>query len=375
MHANENKNKANHFLKDIDTIIFDMDGVITSEENYWNAAALTVYETFTSKLYYGQSQLKIDPSAEEIKKIRKKVFYKDKIISLIKNKGINTNWDLAFIIICIVLILNKVKETDFKNFKTTEKQLELNFYKVYKYIKKLDLKGFQIIEHVGETLSKLTGKDKLYYNRDSKFWLQYQHMFQEWYLGGNQYKLIYGVPAKQEGKPGLIHYEEPLIPLEQIRQVLKTLKQAKIRLGVATGRPYAEIEPQLKKWDLKKYFDINSVITYDDVVKAKKDMHNNPSHHNNADINIAKPHPYIFLKAIYGKAYKDMELIKGNYNKDTIKSVAIVGDSGADIIPAKKINCMFIAVLTGLSGMKSKKYFKQTGADIILKDIRELIIH
>ena len=40
-----------------DTVIFDMDGVITSEEMYWNAAALTVYEYINSSDYFGKSTI------------------------------------------------------------------------------------------------------------------------------------------------------------------------------------------------------------------------------------------------------------------------------------------------------------------------------
>ena len=36
--------KLAKFLDKYDTVIFDMDGVITSEQNYWNCAALTVWE-------------------------------------------------------------------------------------------------------------------------------------------------------------------------------------------------------------------------------------------------------------------------------------------------------------------------------------------
>ena len=38
-----------------DKIIFDMDGVVTSEYIYWDAAALTVYELLYSHKFYGLS--------------------------------------------------------------------------------------------------------------------------------------------------------------------------------------------------------------------------------------------------------------------------------------------------------------------------------
>lgn len=48
-----------------DKLIFDMDGVITSEYIYWDTAALTVYELVYSWKYYGRQE--IDPGNGVIK--------------------------------------------------------------------------------------------------------------------------------------------------------------------------------------------------------------------------------------------------------------------------------------------------------------------
>ena len=81
-----------HFLDKYDTVIFDMDGVITSEQNYWNCAALTVWE-------YMHRNRGIDIDAaqcmEQLSEIRKKVFCDDKIITELKARGVNSNWDLG----------------------------------------------------------------------------------------------------------------------------------------------------------------------------------------------------------------------------------------------------------------------------------------
>ena len=71
--------KLKSFLNKYDTIIFDMDGVITSEQNYWNAAALTVWETLADK-----SHAKIDTEycMRHLKEIRGEVFCGDELISI-----------------------------------------------------------------------------------------------------------------------------------------------------------------------------------------------------------------------------------------------------------------------------------------------------
>ena len=59
--------KLAKFLDKYDTVIFDMDGVITSEQNYWNCAALTVWEylnTTAVKKLMPQSVCKIFQKSE-----------------------------------------------------------------------------------------------------------------------------------------------------------------------------------------------------------------------------------------------------------------------------------------------------------------------
>ena len=63
-----------------DTVIFDMDGVITSEEMYWNAAALTVYEYINSSDYFGKSRIIPKESEKDVSDIRNTVFFGDKLI-------------------------------------------------------------------------------------------------------------------------------------------------------------------------------------------------------------------------------------------------------------------------------------------------------
>ena len=56
--------KLAKFLDKYDTVIFDMDGVITSEQNYWNCAALTVWEYLNYKKLMPQSVCKIFQKSE-----------------------------------------------------------------------------------------------------------------------------------------------------------------------------------------------------------------------------------------------------------------------------------------------------------------------
>ncbi len=354
------------FLEGIDLLILDMDGVITSEEYYWNSAALTVYEMLTSDKYFGINEFNADITNDELMKIRDKVFLNDAIIALLKNIGINTNWDLAFVTLGAILIKNKIKSIKFesRNFISLP-----DFVEVFEYFQNLDLDAVSLYSHISEELSKLTDESLEYFARHGEFWNRCQQIFQEWYLGDELFVEVYGHNPHQIGKKGLIYDEEPLIPLGELKEILSTLTSAGINLGIGTGRAYYEIHTPLKKWDLEKYFNADAYITYSDVVNAEGLL--SGLGHN---LGLGKPHPFMFLKAVYGKDYSTQKLIDGIFNKDLLENVLIVGDAGSDIMAAKAIPCKFAAVLTGITGKGAKPYFEDMGADYILDSIREFIV-
>lgn len=367
----QNKKPA-PFLQGIDRIIFDMDGVITSEQNYWNAAALTVYEMLNSCKYFGSRSIKTDLSSLEIKEIRDTIFINDKLIVLLKDRGVNSNWDLAYVVLCISFIINKVWSSEFgvwrKNFLNLSESTT-HYRDVYQYISRLDIQGYEIYTFIEQKLSEITGQDKEYFKRNGELWNKCQQVFQEWYLGDTAYLKTYGHAPQQPGKPGLMYSEQPIIPLSELREIIEVLYFAGIKLGIGTGRPFVEIDQPLISWDIKQYFHSDSYITYTEVIKAEQALDCRYK-----KTNLAKPHPYVFLKAIYGKEYSDMALLQGDYDKNLIDRTLIVGDAGSDIMAAKAINCKFAAVLTGAAGHKARGYFEKMGAHYILNSIRELII-
>ncbi|WHH61407.1 HAD hydrolase-like protein [Petroclostridium sp. X23] len=365
------------FLEGIDRIIFDMDGVITSEQNYWNAAALTVHEMQNGKEYFGNQDIETSLSSQQIKDIRTTVFVNDQLISLLKDRGVNTNWDLAYVVLCISgIVLMDNGQWTMDNKGPVEKQdssCEIyadHFNNVYQYLIDNPITGYEIYDFIEHKLCELTGKEKRYFRRQGELWNICQQVFQEWYLGDEVFNETYGQAPKASGKPGLVFSEQPILPLDELKDIIETLYSAGIILGVGTGRPFVEIDHPLISWDIKKYFDEQSYVTYREVMDAEQKLEGIY-----AGTSLAKPHPYVFLKAIYGRNYSDMALVQGDYDKRMIKSTLIIGDAGSDIMAAKAMNCKFAAVLTGVSGEKARNYFKEMGADYILNNIRELIVN
>ncbi len=305
-------------------IIFDMDGVITTEQAYWTTAALTVH----SMLNPGFNTT----DEEEIKRIRKDVFWDDATISLCKNMGINSNWDLGFVVyVCTQLC----STTDFKV--------------VYDYIKSLNLTALDLYKFLEEKG----------YPRNEGLWLEMQDYFQQWYLGDEGYEHLNGSKPCVTGRSGFMTNEMPMFSPEQLKPLLKSLKDSGATLGIATGRVNYEVVPAMKRWGIYEYFDENSISTYDYVESAQA----------LTDVTIAKPHPYCFLKAVLGTDYPDEKIIAGDYDKSLVKTALAVGDAGADILSAHAGGMLFAAVLTGVSGEAAREYFVKQNADYIFKDV------
>ncbi len=310
------------FLDKYDTVIFDMDGVITSEENYWNCAALTVREHLTGER----------PCADAAE-VRKEVFLNDTLIALLKGKGVNSNWDLGYVTVLISIIKGSDDPDTIYDFAKTLSDNILDSYEPLAYAASLKL-----------------GCDVGYTARNGALWNELQQSFQEWFLGSGT------------DKKGLIYSEKPLIPQDVLTRMLSELSKAK-RLCIGTGRPADEIFTPLDRWGVTDFFASDGRCNYDHVKVAEE----------RTAMTLTKPHPYMFLKALYGTDYDDEKIINGDYDRSKISRTLIVGDAGADILAAKAMGADFCAVLTGVNGEKARGYFREHGAEYIINSAADLI--
>lgn len=336
----------NSILNKYDTVIFDMDGVITNEGSYWDAAALTVNEYLHSSRYFGNESIDCDECMKNLAKLRADIFCNNKAIMHMKEIGVNSNWDLTYVTICIALIL----DTD-------------NYEKIYEYAQNIKGSILDSYDDIAHLAAEKIGKDFEYVKRSGKFWDEIHDCFQEWFLGDKAFFEDYGRMPHQVGKKGILGNEAPIVPLEDLHALLSGLKE-KHRICIATGRNHMEMCFPLRDWDAIKYIDSNGMCSYDEVVKAQKKLNNNT---------LTKPHPYMFLKALYGLDYPDEKIVNGDYNKEKIKRTLIVGDAGADILAANAMGADFCGVLTGAHGEGVKPYFKELNATYIFNDVRGLL--
>jgi len=309
-------------------ILFDMDGVITSEYRYWDCAAFTIYRAVTKK-----------DGTKNPKEVFDTVFFGKKTLDLLKKAGVNSNWDLTYVIVSVAKIL----KTD-------------DFEKVYKYLKELGLNAIELYRHLE--------KDNPVGTRSGEGYEKLKDIFQYYYWGDAMYEKMWGKCAELSGWDGFYTAEEPVIALDKIRATLKALNESGITLGIGTGRVYDEAVTVLRHWDILKYFDETRVITYTDVQKGEKVS---------GGVALTKPHPYMFLKGMAGCTTSDTDILSGNFDKEMLSKTLVVGDAGADILSAKAGGMDFAAVLTGVAGKAHREFFEKSGADYILDDMSFLI--
>lgn len=343
--------KCASFLDKYEYIIFDMDGVITSEENYWDIAALTVYELLNASHYYGTEKFDPHDALRRVKEIRKEVFLEDKIIKLVKERGVNSNWDLGYIVFAYIL---SGKCTDYAD--------------VYRYISESSLMAFDLYSECAMLLSEKLKLPVIDCSRNETIWNMCRDTFQEWYFGSDEYEIFYNVKARCQSKESMEMREVPVIELDKVLSTLSTLKESGKKLMIATGRSDRDVSNPMRLWDIRKFFEPDAIATYTHIEKAEEAFRSKGE-----KVLLTKPEPYIFLKALYKTDYSDEKILNGDYDKALLSKALVVGDAGSDILAAQKMGSDFLAVLTGVSGEKARAYFEKENAKFIVPDISHMI--
>lgn len=173
-------------------------------------------------------------------------------------------------------------------------------------------------------------------------------IFQEIYLGKEIFPVHEKKPLKYWTKKGLIRNENLIFK----KDFLEKLKNSKIKLGIATGRPRFEAEYSLKEFGVLHYFD--AMTTLCEVREEEKKQGQS----------LRKPHPFSLVETA---------------NKISKKGRFIyIGDLPDDILAANhakaKIDmtsCGFLKLAEDKTGMQ-KQMAKQK-ADFVIQTPSELL--
>ncbi len=369
----------------IKTILFDVDGVLLSEEHYFDASALTVWELLISNNYLALApdQFKTDYNDAEIRKIREHVFENDQVLKFMKSRGLNANWDMIYLSFShqLIHLMSQIKETELEiinkwcqapiNYETLREMGQvLNNYQVETDFR-LFLDDFARSEATKQELFSylnVLAKEKLGVEtsifKKGELWSICEHVSQEWYVGDENVFESTGRPSVQTGKKGFLANETTLAPKEEISELFHFLVSSGFTIGIGTGRPELETMQPFQHLDLLQYFEQNRIVTADDVLKAEQKLSERKS--------LSKPHPFTYIMGLKGKETSIWDCLKTPLPINHGQEVLVVGDSLADLLAARQLGCQFAAVLTGLSGKDARTDLEIHEADYILDSVLDI---
>jgi phosphoglycolate phosphatase-like HAD superfamily hydrolase len=368
-----------------DLILFDVDGVFLSEERCFDASALTVWELLYGPhfLHLKGEQFSALPTEKMIQHIRREVFQQDTVLDWMKDRGINANWDMVYLVFSaqLMLLLRDIAKQDqvfvakWLAEPITEQSLSRLREKMHLFTPDFPLFTTLFDEKVErlnreQLLTYFNGLAKEWFNitidhfsRSSELWELGRSVYQEWYLGEKLYKEVES-PPRTDGKQGFLYQEIPLASVLQLQELLTDLQASGITLGIGTGRPLLETEVPFQEMGLMSFFDSHRIITATDVVRAETQYP--------VAAPLGKPDPFTYVRGFLGKMGTDETALALPLPIKDGHRVLVVGDSVADFLAARQLGCRFAATLTGLTGQKARSKFEELGADYILDDVLQL---
>lgn len=310
--------------REFDLLVFDLDGVILSEEGYLDAAALTA--AFFAKRLQGNWPADLpDPQAvgsdADIALLRERCLPRA-LVHELRARAVNSNWDKALATVLLFMLMRREgmgpsgaqAVLDLAQYRETGKEL-------------LDV------------LLAQAGGDAARADAGANGGLRRQVVdhFQACFLGDSE--------AQSEWlRTGLAKRERCMTDPVVMRGALRSLRAGGYSLGVGTGRPRAEAEQALRSLELWPLFDGGRIVTIDEV--RQEEVRSGAP-----EGTLAKPNPFTFQAAVQGVAPK---------------RVLVVGDSPADFLAARAAGLRF-------AGIGSRDHFPQDEfGEIYLSAVPEL---
>ncbi|HEY0755588.1 MAG TPA: HAD hydrolase-like protein [Ktedonobacteraceae bacterium] len=392
-------------------IIFDLDGVITSEEAYWDCAGLILHELLYSPRYWHVSTYDIYRPAANARESREfsRATLPEWLILSFKARALNSNWDTGYAAICLDLLdllshlperANLLPLQPYDEDWTTRLREQIattdltrtwgaaRLHESWRAEHPFDLPvfhgatGLELFERLDAHASAVLDLPvEDVFGRNQPFWRFCQQLFQEWLLGDALYTQTYGQPPAQPGKPGCLFFEESLLPVEQIRATLEALRTRGYTLGIASGRVLQEAEKPLEHDGLLGYFSRQHMGTYDMVTRGEEIVRvhlQDPQTERGSEkiprkanyLALGKPHPFHF------QAAADWETALRNALNQSFTPLPTpfiaVGDSTSDILSGRGAGALTVAVLTGARTPEARELFLKSLPDFIIEDMTGL---
>lgn len=343
--------------RSFELLLFDLDGVVTTEHIYWECARLTIWKLFQTQL---QAVAPYRPAVHDV--AAREDVIPEAVVYAIKNRAINSNWDLTFLVACSILCALPAKAgqgadtPDALLARLRHSRLVVDGWRapvVALLEATADLSGVKLLKHAGQAAARHLGISEALLTPDGPFWQMLYVYFQGWYSG------------KLMGAWGAFPLpEQPVVPVREMHQVFAALQAAGYTLGIVTGRPLVEAVYALEKFDVLQYFVPRHMVTFDDVAAAQ---------HMLGQSGLGKPHPFAVRKAICPDLASEA-LARENCRPEL--AALMIGDSTSDALAADRAGIPCLGVTSGVSGQAARTERQQALLNArcvaVLDDIRSL---
>jgi phosphoglycolate phosphatase-like HAD superfamily hydrolase len=319
-------------------IVFDMDGVLIDVSKSYRDSVRQ-----TAKLFFKNA-----PASE---KLPEPLFRLTDLAAVKHSGGLNNDWDLSCLV--INLLFNLIEKPPVCESKDP-------WERYHETISQCDLSTLiEFLESTQKPLSVLlqrTEKTKnpfIYglYAGDVGSGNIIKHIFQEVYLGKALFETTYGVPPRFYHDEGFIHREKLLIDTGILDELSKNNF-----LAIATGRPRAEADYPLNRFDLKKYF--SKVLALEDCLEEEERL----ARKDGKKVSLSKPDPFM-LDAIAAD------------QSNPVAGYFYIGDMPDDMSAAKRSEAGYKGIGLTLSAPDKASLIKElqrAGADYIIEDFNQL---
>jgi HAD superfamily hydrolase (TIGR01548 family) len=255
-------------MKEPKLVVFDMDGVLINVSGSYREAVRK-----TARLFFA--------GAEDFDALPDPLFPLADLAGLKQTGGLNNDWDLTAL--TLHLLFAKVKTPaspsaeDASAYEETIRNCNVSDLAVFLNVSPRPL--MDLLNRCGRRNEPLVTRC---YQGDVGTGNVIKRIFQEIYLGPSLFRKHYDLEPLFCTEEGLIHGETLLID----PALLADLARNHI-LAIATGRPQAEADFPLDRFDLRRYFQV--VITLDDSTREEERL----LRESGTAVSLKKPDPYM----------------------------------------------------------------------------------
>lgn len=262
-------------------IVFDMDGVLIDVSGSYREATRQ-----TARLFFD--------GAVGFGKLPDPLFSLQDLAELKQTGGLNNDWDLTALTLHLLFVLVEKPAGRLLTDDSPCPEEIIRFCDVSGLAAFLNTSSRPLLELLDRYGRRNDPFVTSCYQGDVGTGNRIKRIFQEIYLGRSLFTAHYGREPHDYRAEGLIHRESLLID----PTLLADLSRNHI-LAIATGRPQAEADIPLDRFDLRKHFQL--VVTLDDCTREEERIFLERGER----ISLTKPDPYMLdlIPRLIGKRY------------------------------------------------------------------------